>query len=231
MSRLEQAPGVELLDDPAAEPAQVRESLRNIARANFWFGGAAAVRFGLRSALSMLETPKAPITFLDVGTGMGDLPRMAAAWARTRGITLVPLGLERHAVAARLAHGDGLAVFVGDGGGLPIRDRGVDLVLLSQVAHHFSPDAIVRLVRECTRVARHAVILADLRRSSLAAVGFRVAAHALRFDSDTMRDGITSLRRGFSPASLRQLLARAGVTARVVRRPGARLVAVWRPQP
>jgi ubiquinone/menaquinone biosynthesis C-methylase UbiE len=230
VSRLEPAPGIELLDDPAAEPARVCESLRNIARANFWFGGAAAVRFGLRRAFLPGEPVAEPVTFLDVGTGMGDLPRMAVSWARTRGITLQPMGLERHFAAARLAHQGGLATLVGDGGALPIRDRGVDLVLLSQVAHHFSPDAIVRLVRECSRVARRAVILADLRRSALAAVGFRVAGHALRFDPETMRDGVTSLRRGFSLASLRELLARAGVTARVSRRPGARLVAVWRPQ-
>ena len=43
--------GVELLDDPAADPAIVGESLRNIARANRWFGGASAVRFGLRRTL------------------------------------------------------------------------------------------------------------------------------------------------------------------------------------
>ena len=231
MSRLEPALGVELLDDPEAEPGRVCESLRNIARANFWFGGAAAVRYGLRIAFPPDQAPTKPVTFLDVGTGMGDLPRMAVTWARARGITLKPLGLERHAAAARLARQEGLAVLVGDGGTLPIRDCGVDLVLLSQVAHHFSPDAIVRLVRECNRVARRTVILADLRRSALAAVGFRVAGHALRFDSETMRDGVTSVRRGFSPASLRELLARAGVAARVVRRPGWRLVAVWRPHP
>ena len=230
MSRLESAPGSELLDDPAAAPALVCESLRNIARANFWFGGAAAVRFGLRSALPPGTAPKEPVSFLDVGTGMGDLPRMAVAWARGRGITLKPLGLERHAAAARLAHREGLAVLVGDGATLPIRDRGVDIVLLSQVAHHFSPDGVIRLIRECGRVARHAVILADLRRSALAGLGFRVAGHALRFDADTMRDGVTSLRRGYSPESLRELLARAGVTTEVIRRPGARLVAVWRPQ-
>ena len=229
MSRLEPAAGVELLDDPCAEPAQVCESLRNIARANFWFGGAAAVRFGLRSALPRGEWPREPVTFLDVGTGMGDLPRMAVAWAAARGVMLKPLGLERHTAAARLARDEGLAVLVGDGGTLPIRDRGVDLVLLSQVAHHFSPDAIVHLIRECTRVSRRAVILADLRRSTLAAVGFRFAGHALRFDSDTVRDGVTSLRRGFTPTSLGELLGRAGVATRVIRRPGARLVAVWRP--
>jgi len=39
--------GTELLDDPAADPAAVTLSLRNVARANRWFGGAAAVRYGL----------------------------------------------------------------------------------------------------------------------------------------------------------------------------------------
>ena len=34
--------GTELLDDPAADPAAVTLSLRNVARANRWFGGAAA---------------------------------------------------------------------------------------------------------------------------------------------------------------------------------------------
>ena len=229
MKRLEPAPGVELLDDPAAAPALVRESLRNIARANFWLGGAAAVRFGLRAAFPLTETVSHPVSLLDVGTGMGDLPGMAVIWARARGITLKPLGLELHTAAARLAQQGGLAVLVGDGGTIPIRDRGVDIVLLSQVAHHFSPDAIVRLLRECTRVARRAVILSDLRRSGLAALGFRLAGHALRFDTDTLRDGVTSLRRGFSTATLGNLLARAGVNARVSRRPGARLVAVWKP--
>nr|MBA3317368.1 hypothetical protein [Gemmatimonadales bacterium] len=31
--------GAELLDDPAADPETVIESLRNIARSNRWFGG------------------------------------------------------------------------------------------------------------------------------------------------------------------------------------------------
>jgi hypothetical protein len=39
--------GVELLDDPAADPDTVVLSLRNVARANRWFGGAAAVCHGL----------------------------------------------------------------------------------------------------------------------------------------------------------------------------------------
>jgi SAM-dependent methyltransferase len=221
--------GVELLDDPAASPSLVRESLRNIARANRWFGGAAAVRFGLDLALADLHPATRQLSLLDVGTGLGDLPLMATAWAARRGIVLRPLGVERHGAAARLARESGLAALVGDGGALPFRDDSVDLVLLSQVAHHFAPGAIVTLLRECDRVARRAVIVADLRRSTVAALGFRLAGSVLRFDPDTMRDGITSLRRGFSSGTLGALLAQAGIRAPVCRRPGARLVAVWRP--
>jgi ubiquinone/menaquinone biosynthesis C-methylase UbiE len=227
--RLEPAPGVELLDDPAAEPALVCTSLRNIGRANRWFGGAAAVRYGLERALAG-GTPGARWTMVDVGTGMGDLPRMAAAWASTRGLVLEPLGLERHTGAARMARSLGLPVLVGDAAALPFASRSIDLVLLSQVAHHFSPGAIVHLFRECNRVARRAVIVADLRRSTLAALGFRMVGRLLGFDHHTMRDGVTSLRRGFSTASLGELLGQAGIRAPVARRPGARLVAVWHPE-
>ena len=225
MTLLEPARGRELLDDPEAAPALVCESLRNIARANRWLGGASAVRFGLEQAL---PASGSEVSLLDVGTGLGDLPRMAMQWAARRGVQLRPIGLERHRAAARLARQSGLAAVVADGGALPFGDQSVDLVLLSQVAHHFAPHGIVRLLRECARVCRRAVIVADLRRSAMASLGFRLAATLFRFDPDTLRDGVTSLRRGFTPASLRTLLAEAGVATPVARRPGARLVAVWR---
>ena len=162
---LEVAPiGWELLDDPRAAPARVTESLYNIARANRWFGGAAAVRFGLEQALSAGQATGS-LTLLDVGTGLGDLPRMAVAWAARRGITLRAVGLERHGVAARLAGRQGVAAVIGDGGALPFATGSFDLVLLSQVVHHFAAEAIVRLLRECGRVAGRAVIVADLRRT------------------------------------------------------------------
>jgi ubiquinone/menaquinone biosynthesis C-methylase UbiE len=143
---------------------------------------------------------------------------------------LEPMGVERHTGAARMARSLGLSVLVGDAGALPFASRSIDLVLLSQVAHHFSPSAIVHLFRECNRVARRAVIVADLRRSSIAALGFRVAGSLLGFDQHTVRDGVTSLRRGFTIASLSDLLGQAGIRTPVARRPGARLVAVWQPE-
>lgn len=217
--------GHELLDDPAADPAVVATSLRHIARANRWFGGAWAARWGMGRLLA--QAPARPLTLLDVGTGSGDLPRDLARWAARRGRALRPLGLERSPVAARLA-GAHMPAVVACAGQLPLAPRSVDLVLLSQVAHHLERGALVRLLRQLDAVARVGVVVADLRRSRLARHLFRLGSAALRFDAVTRADGLTSIARGFTPAALRGILAEAGIAGAVAARPGWRVVAWWR---
>jgi SAM-dependent methyltransferase len=221
--------GSELLDQPDADPSVVAESLRNIARANRWFGGAAAVRFGLARTLEHVPAGTT-LTLLDLGTGLGDLPRAAVRWGAARGIRLVPVGLELNRSAAALARSSGLATAVGCAGAPPVRDKGVDVVLVSQVAHHLTHASVVQLVRICDRLARRAVILADLRRHPFAPPSFWCGARLLQFDPITVADGMTSLRRGFTRLELENLMARAGITGRVDQRPGFRLVATWVPQ-
>jgi 2-polyprenyl-3-methyl-5-hydroxy-6-metoxy-1,4-benzoquinol methylase len=220
--------GRELLDDPAADPTTVALSLRNVARANRWFGGAAAVRFGLGVTLDGVPAG-ATLSLLDLGTGSGDLPQVAARWGARRGIRIVPIGLERNRSAAKLALAGGIPVAVACAGMPPIREKSVDLVLLSQVAHHLTSESVVHLFRTCDHLARHAVIVADLRRHALAVSSFRCGARLLRFDRVTVDDGVTSIQRGFSRRGLLQLMDRAGVQGRVHQRPGFRLVATWRP--
>jgi 2-polyprenyl-3-methyl-5-hydroxy-6-metoxy-1,4-benzoquinol methylase len=221
--------GVELLDNPAADPAMVAESLRNVARANRWFGGAAAVRFGLDRTLG--EMPRgSSLSLLDLGTGLGDLPKVAVRWGAARGIRMVPVGLELNRSAAALATSRGLATAVGCAGVPPVRDKGVDVVLVSQVAHHLTPESVVHLFRTCDRMARRAVIVADLRRHPLAAPSFWCGGRLLGFDPVTLTDGVTSIRRGFRRGELVELMTRAGVKGRVDQRRGFRLVATWHPQ-
>lgn len=201
----------------------MRASLLHIARANRWFGGRSAALWGLRRALRGVA-PGTRLVLLDIGTGAGDLPRAAAAWARRRGFRLDVYGLERSTVAAALSRGNGVPSILADAGALPIRPRSVDVVLLSQVAHHFAPDSAAVLFRSCHSIARRALVVADLRRSRMAAAAFAIGARALRFDAVTRGDGHTSIRRGYSRDELAALLPAA---AEVVRRPGWRLVAVW----
>lgn len=229
MSELTTTPlGAELLDDPAADPAIVRSSLHHIARANRWFGGQAAFKFALHRVLGGLP-PESPLTLFDVGTGAGDLPLAGVRWAAREGYHLIPLGVDRSLPAARLARENGVHAVVGCAGTLPLADRSVDIVLVSQVIHHLRRDAAVLLLRECNRVARRAVIVSDLERARLAMAGFWLGSRMLNFDASTRTDGITSVRRGYRPEEFRALFTDAMIPATTWRRPGYRLVAIWHP--
>lgn len=217
--------GRELLDDPAADPLLVRESLGNIARSNALFGGVAAARYGVARLLAHSHLTDAAL--LDVGTGLGDIPRSLAASFARRGIRLSLIGIELNPTAAKLSADRGMVTIRADGLRLPLPDRSVDIVLLSQIAHHLTADGVIRLAAEATRVARLGVVLADLRRSPLAQLAFGVVSRLLRFDPATVADGVTSLRRGFRLPELRLLLERAGIEAFCGQRLGARVVATW----
>ena len=217
--------GTELLDDSSADDAQVRESLGNIARANRWFGGTWAVQWAMTQLLHALPAA-APMVLLDVGAGAGDLAQSAQSVARARGVDLGVICLDCHRVAARLALAAGHPVLLADAGTLPLANRSVDIVLLSQLVHHFDIPSAEHLLREAARVARRGVIVADLRPSRLAAALFRPAARALGFDRITVHDGVTSLQRAYAARDLAMLMERAGLPSRVTRRPGWRLVAL-----
>ena len=219
--------GVELLDDPAADPAVVRSSLGHIARSNRWLGGRWAMRFGLSIALQSVSRAR-PLTLLDVGTGAGDLPIDAESWGRQRGFNIRPLGLDRSFTAAALARENGVTSLVGCAGTLPVATRSVDIVLVSQVIHHLRRDAAIRLLQECHRVARTSLIVTDLERAWPAVAGFWVVSRLLQFDAFTRTDGITSVRRGYTLKEFRGLFRDAGLEAATFRRLGYRLVAVTR---
>ena len=96
-----------------------------------------------------------------------------------------------------LARDAGLPMILGCAGALPIKHRSVDIVLLSQVAHHLHGDAVMRLARELTMVARVGVVLADLRRSPVGDDRFLV-----RFANAPFRSGDARRRHHLGAAQL-----------------------------
>ena len=226
--------GTELLDDPGADPRAVDRELRDIARLNALFGGTRAVVRELTPFFARGTTPHGTHwTLLDVGTGFGDIPRAAARAARRHGITLRLVGIERNRTAARLARvaerDVPLASILADGGALPLASRSVDVVVASQVLHHMPRATAVGCVGEFDRVARRAVVLADLRRSRVAMAGVWAACLGLAMGGVTRHDAVLSVRRGYSRLEFDALLAAAGVPARARRRAGFRIVAAWEP--
>jgi SAM-dependent methyltransferase len=204
----------------------VARSLQDIARSNRWFGGRQAVRYGFERLVR--GRPSSPVSVLDVGTGSGDIPRHLVEVGAAMGLAVRPLALDRHPAAVRVAARSGFPTIRADGLRLPLAPRSVDIVVISQVAHHLAPAAVRALALEASRVARIGVVLADLQRSELAAFAFRFGTWALGFDRVTRLDGVTSVRRGYTVSELAGLLGSAGLEASVTYRPIARVVAIWR---
>jgi hypothetical protein len=124
---------------------------------------------------------------------------------------------------------------VGTGAGdIPSRSRAaaarMGIELCSQLLHHFEHQSAITLLQELDRVARHRVIVSDLRRSWLAAAGIWLASFPLRFHPVSRHDGVVSVLRGFTGDELRQLvLAAARQTPSVRKHFVFRATASWTP--
>jgi SAM-dependent methyltransferase len=218
----------ELLDAPDIDPLLMTRSLADVARSNALFGGRSAAIEEFRDALK--ELPRCA-SLLDVGTGLGDIPLRARDVAYGEGIELFAFGLDSAEQLARASSTAVDCVVCGDALQLPFADRSVDVVMCSQVLHHFSqPEALV-LLREMDRVARVRVIVSDLRRSRVAALGLWLASFPLRFHAVSRHDGVVSVMRGFTPEELVDTVREAVARPATVRRRRAfRVTTSWAPR-
>ena len=224
--------GVELLDDPHIDPVVRERSIVDVTRSNRWLGGLHAVRATLRDALlGTSGDRKTRLILLDVGTGLADIPQGARSVARELGLELFTIGADEASsllAAARSAIDAGVCA---DALALPFADGAVDVVICSQLLHHFVDTDAALLVKELSRVARRAVVVSDLRRSWIAAAGFWLLSFPMRFHPVTRHDGTVSVMRGFTSSELRRIVrAGAGVEPVVDRRVGYRLTARWTPR-
>ena len=219
--------GVELLDLPGNDPEVVTRSLADVARANALFGGVSSAIDELKPTLR--DLPRSA-TLLDVGTGLGDIPCRAKTLAAQSGVELTTVGLDSALELARASRRTVGLTVCGDALHLPFADRSIDIVMCSQVLHHFDSTDAMTLLREMDRVARVRVVVSDLRRSWIAAAGLWLVSFPLRFHAISRHDGVVSVLRGFTREELADTVINAVALKPVVRqRRGFRITASWSP--
>jgi ubiquinone/menaquinone biosynthesis C-methylase UbiE len=211
----------EFLDGPLDDPATLAGNLRDLRRINRALGGVRLSRLAVDRLLSAAPThlDASPISIIDVGTGAGDIPVALLAEARRRGRRLEVVAVDARpevleaarATRPALARIPGLALDVSDGRSLPHPDRAFDIAHASLVVHHFEPDEAVVLLAEMARVARLGIVVNDLDRGRMHWLGAWLIAHLFTRNRYTRRDGPLSVRRAYTPAEMRELLARAGL--------------------
>jgi SAM-dependent methyltransferase len=219
--------GVEILDNPSVDPELMRRSMRDVERANIMFGGRRAALAELEPVLRDLPDGA---TVLDVGTGRGDIPAAIKERSGHLGKTVRTIGIDQSLPLVTGHYPGNDLVIRGDALSLPFDDSSVDVVLASQVLHHFPENSAVAMVREMNRVAARRVVISDLRRSVMAATGLWIGSFFLGFHPVSRHDGIVSVMRGFVPSELAEIVFRATGHRPVVRkRLGFRLTTSWIP--
>lgn len=220
--------GIEILDNPAVDPDLMRRSMRDVERANVLFGGRRAALAELAIALGKVNRTA---TLLDVGTGRGDIPASAVILARSMGTALHTIGIDMSLPLVTEVRDGNHQVLRGDALRLPFRDKSVDIVLASQLLHHFTDESAPAFISEMNRVARSSVVISDLKRSLIAAAGLWLGSFPLGFHPVSRHDGVVSVMRGFLPVELADLVERSvGLRPTVYRRLGFRLTTSWTPR-
>jgi SAM-dependent methyltransferase len=195
------------MDDPVEDRAELEANLRDIERANRWFGGVAAVRTAVFECRAR--------TMLDVGCGSADIALALVRAFRRRGRALEVTCLDRSeqmlAIARNRARDEPSLTFVhADGEALPFRESAFDVVTCNLALHHFEPPGAVRLLRELRRVSKRTPIVCDLRRSLPGYIGAFVYAHVASRNRLTRHDAPLSVRRAYTPAEALDLARAAG---------------------
>jgi SAM-dependent methyltransferase len=212
--RVGRAEAEEWLDQGGLSPEEVAGNLDDLFRINRRLGGLHSVLAHLRPALARCS---GRVTMLDIACGGGDLLRAVAREARARGLAFhgVGLDLRPEVLAYARAHSRGFPELTwvrGDATLLPFPPRSFDLVTCATFLHHLSPEQVSELLAQAAALARARCIIADLVRSRLAALGFRLWSVAARAHAVTRHDGLVSLRRAYTSRELNKLAAAAGLS-------------------
>lgn len=190
----------ELMDAPGLAEAEVEDAYRVLRRVNRQLGNLRTIRLEfLRFARE--DIPGAPgFTALDVGSGSGDIPLALRGLAPGRVARV--MALDRDATAVHASRRQRLDAVRGDALRLPFADRSIDLVTAVKFAHHFHGPALAVLFGEMARVARHRVVVLDIRRHWVAYWGFRAWSRAFTTNRLVRHDGPLSVLRGFTTEEL-----------------------------
>jgi SAM-dependent methyltransferase len=199
----------EILDQPDIDPREVALSLADLRTVNHFFGGIRTSQFLFDRVIG--ERKLRELSILDVGSGSGDVPLTITKRLRHRGLSVSTTLFDQH--ENHLPGLDGkdpnLYTMTGDALSLPFMEDWFDIVSCSLLLHHLEPDQARRFVQQALKVARHAVIINDLVRSPL----HYSLLHAWRPFFRTRisyLDGLTSVRRAYTPAEITTMLSGIG---------------------
>lgn len=196
------ADAVEMMDLPDCDPTKLELTYGQFELVNRLFSG---WRQLYRRKLRPLLSHDTETTLLDIGCGGGDLARQLALWSARDKLLLEVTGIDPDARAysysSRRPHHVSVRFRQADSADLVREGRRFDVVISNHVIHHLQPADLAQLLADSQALARRISLHNDLRRNIAAYALFSLAALPFR-GSFIRADGLTSIRRSYTPAEL-----------------------------
>ncbi|WP_104180974.1 class I SAM-dependent methyltransferase [Arthrobacter sp. B0490] len=198
---------VEEMDRPDCDP-------RTLDRTYAQFGLVNAVVSGWRRTYTMLLrpafSPDRTNTLLDIGSGGGDVPRALARWAQLDGLTLEVTAIDpderAHAYATSRPALPGLTFRRALSSELVAQGAVFDAVVSNHVLHHLDGSEFAGLLDDSEQLTRRVAVHSDIARHPVGYALFSAGTLPLP-GSYIRRDGLTSIRRSYTPDELRAAIA------------------------
>lgn len=197
----------EYMDDPACSPKRLRATYARFGTINRIFSGWWTLyRRYLRPQLSANRINR----LLDVGFGGGDIPRALLSWAERDGLKLNVYAIDPDPRAAAFAHAlpsqPRLSFEQTDTRTVRARGDTFDIVISNHLLHHLSDAEVQGLCCDSAALGR-TVIHNDIARADVAYAGFAALTGPFFRGSFITPDGLTSVRRSYTPEELREVVS------------------------
>jgi SAM-dependent methyltransferase len=181
----------EILDAPGVPDAQARRAYRDLARIHHWLGDTQFIIGAIR------QNPWPVRRILDVGCATG----LVSEDVRRK------LGVEAFGVDLNPRESVGASVPMIQADAVRDSLPCADVAFSMHLGHHLTENDVMGLIRNVGRFCRRFILL-DLVRHAMPLALFRVFV-APFVSRITAQDGITSIRRSYTPAELRRIAATA----------------------
>ncbi len=209
---MKRIPRHEILDSDEISPQEAVKALRDLRWVNRWFGGVRTTTDLLRRAMRERNLRSASVLEVAAGDGYS----IAEATRRLRGerLQIEVLCLDRRELprdarcCERSVAGDALA--------LPFPPESFDFVSCGLFVHHLAPAQVIQFLNGALAVARHAVLINDLRRSRLH-LALVYAGWPLFRSRISWIDGLISVRQAYTSRELREMMRQSRASASELR--------------
>jgi 2-polyprenyl-3-methyl-5-hydroxy-6-metoxy-1,4-benzoquinol methylase len=212
----------EYFDEPDRPQAELTEAYQTLARCNRLFLLGRSIRQNFPRALGAAGCRS--LSLLDLGAGDGSLGNDLTGWAAKQGWTWHVTNLDLN-FRPLLLNPINRAV-AGSALALPFRDQSFDVVIASQMTHHFMSDReVCTHFKEAWRVSRKLLVISDVHRNFAFHFALGLLLRIWGVPHHFLADALLSVRRGWRVPEWKTLAAQAGIPeARVWLYAGTRIM-------